>query len=693
MLKRDLERRGHRLVIRDGRLFIVSDNSSALTDTERASVKSMKEILLTMADAVVPCSWCGKVHDGGPEQCQPTATVPFQSLASFLDTVSTSHVEVTPDAPPDLTGIDHIILNFATSGLNWAHGHRPVGVTIATPDGGLVRFLPFAFKGGGNLDEAIIKRWMQEQVRGKKITNSKTKFDIHHAREWGVDLEAQGCTFSDIQHSAALLDDHRKRFALDILAAEYLKDSVGVPRVDETRHSDYHAAEVAERERYTALTVGRLLDVFAPQLIEQDLLRVQALEDSVIPSVVEMEKNGALIDVELLERYSRECTVRHGELMREIIEEAGFAFDHTSKAWQRLFEKCNLVLGDSHAESVVGVVEHPLIKKAFFAGQIASLNSKTFAAYRSKLDGDVLRFEINQLRGDEGGTVSGRFSIGYVQQVPNYDNHSSVFGDEWFPRSLFVPRSGCYLEADAAQIEYRLFAHFAGNAKVLASYKEDPGLSFHKMTWEMMKQYKADMLYGHQKNFNFARQYGARSVKLAIMMKFITQAEGDEIRAASRWNDPRLKQIHEIEAAYKQMMPEGEELLDRASHLAKPECDKYCRKSDKFHREKLPHRGYVKTIIGRRSRFPTSYKTYIGLNRVLQGSGADIMKQKLVELHNARKDTGFLMRMTVHDAVGGDAQQPETLERVKTILNEQSFPLRVPVIWECGEGKNWAEAK
>jgi DNA polymerase-1 len=249
-----------------------------------------------------------------------------------------------------------------------------------------------------------------------------------------------------------------------------------------------------------------------------------------------------------------------------------------------------------------------------------------------------------------------------------------------------------YLEADAAQIEFRLLVHYSGNAKLLQAYKDDPGMSFHRKMQSMLQAYKPDMLYAHTKNYNFAAQYGARSIKLAIMMGFITEREGDEIRTAKRWNDSRLTLIHEIEAAYKQAHPEAGELLDRASHLAKPACDNYCKRGDKLHRQ-YPHRGYVKTLLGRRSRFPTAYKTYIGLNRVLQGTGADIMKRKIVELHDARKDTGFIMRITNHDAVLGDATSPETLGKVSKILNRQSYPLKVPILWECGSGPTWADCK
>ena len=124
----------------------------------------------------------------------------------------------------------------------------------------------------------------------------------------------------------------------------------------------------------------------------------------------------------------------------------------------------------------------------------------------------------------------------------------------------------------------------------------------------------------------------------------------------------------------------------------KNECDQYCKRGDALHRQ-LPHRGYVKTMLGRRSRCVHNYKPYIGLNRVLQGTGASIMKRKLTEVHAQRKDTGFVMRITNHDAVLGDATTPETKDKVSTILNAQSYPMKVPILWECGTGRTWADCK
>jgi DNA polymerase I-like protein with 3'-5' exonuclease and polymerase domains len=721
LLRDALLSRGHRLLTKDGKLFV--SNASLLTPADREAIKAHREQLIRLAEEwheaerlpaetqthevsgnVSAVARVGRTQDEdtstsalpvvpsvdamGAASLFDEAPRPAVSLAQFLGSepprVDSRYVA---DEPPNLTNVKEVVLNFAADGTDWRRGHLPGGLTVSTLDGQLCRFLPFRFQ-GGNLDEAQIKRWAQEQLRNKKITNARTKFDIHMSRCWGVDLEAQGCTFSDIQHTAALLDDHRKRFGLDVLAKDYFPNEPFVGRVDESRHLEHHPSEVVEREKFTARLVGRLRDVMYPEIDKQELRAVHDLEDGVIPPVVEMEKQGSPIDEEFLERTAKECCAEYDALMWDVSHEIGHAFEHTPKGWTRMLEGLGLPVPDSFAESELSQIDHPLVRKGQRAVQYFSLNSKIYKPYPEHIINGVLQYDINQLASDEGGTVSGRFSIGLVQQVPNHDNHHASFGDWGFPKHLFIPGSGDYLEADAAQIEFRLLVHYSQNAKLLQAYKDDPRMSFHKQMQAMLIAYKPDMNYAHTKSYNFAAQYGARSIKLAVMMGFITAREGDEIRKAKRWDDPRLKTIKEIEAAYKRAHPEAGELLDRAAHLAKPACDDFCKKGDALHRQ-YPHRGYVKTLLGRRSRFPTNYKTYIGLNRVLQGTGASIMKRKLIELHDARAETGFVMRITNHDAVLGDATTPETLSKVSAILNHQSFDLKVPILWECGVGRNW----
>ena len=77
------------------------------------------------------------------------------------------------------------------------------------------------------------------------------------------------------------------------------------------------------------------------------------------------------------------------------------------------------------------------------------------------------------------------------------------------------------------------------------------------------------------------------------------------------------------------------------------------------------------------------------INSPIQGSAADLMKLKLVALHEAR--TGLLMRCTVHDEVDGDVPDAESAARVAAVLDAQSVPLRVPITWDVGTGATWGD--
>jgi DNA polymerase I-like protein with 3'-5' exonuclease and polymerase domains len=714
-----LTARGHRVFNRNGKLLI--SNSSKLTQADRQTAKMFYDELLLIAEP-----WENAAPNLPTEPAPPAENaVPVGlfgdaspvsssgSLASFLGAERpTFEPNWTLYDPPDLSGIDDVVFNLETTGLKWWAGDKPIGATVGTLDGQKRWFLPFGFRGSMNHPPEKIKRWMQEQLKHKRLVGANAGFDIHMSRVFGVDLEEQGCTITDVQHHAALLDDHRKRFAIDVLAKDYL-GGIEVERVDESQMANYEAHEAARRAEYQVQLTAQLHNVFKPLLDEQDLQRVRALEDATIFATVEMERNGAPMDLELLDDYHKRCTKMHDDILWEITREVGFAFDHTNSSWQRLFEHLRLPVAFLEAEDdkepkptfadpILKAIDHPLIQKARFASQLASLDSKTFSAYPDIIVNGILRFQLNQLRGDDRGmgkgTVSGRYSAGYIQQVPNKENHAEVFGDDLFPRRLFIAAPGYqYFAADAEQIEYRIFASHSKNERVLKAYRDDPWTNFHKFIYAIMIAYKPDMLYPHQKSLNFMTIYGGGLIKTAVMMGFISEAEGEEIRKAGTMRtDARLAQAREIQAIYNREMPEVRPLLKQAAHLAQTKCDKWCNRtpeSRELHK-RFKHNGFVRTVLGRRSRFPYNDRLHKALNAVIQGSAADIMKQKLVELHAERKRTGFVMRMTVHDEVCGDVPNEESAAMVSEILNRQSFPqIRVPILWAGKTGNNWAECK
>ena len=614
-----------------------------------------------------------------------------------------------PREPPTLDGIHDIQIDTETTGLRWWDGDRPIGISICLPDG-TTQYLPWGHRGGGNLDEATVKRWALNELKGKRITNLNTRFDIHMLRAWGVDLEAQGNEVSDVGHYAALLDDHRQFFSLDSIMQDYLQRGKVGKELNAERMADYHAGEVAPRAEGDVRGVHDLIKVMWPLLDEQNLQRVRQLEDEVIYVVCEMEKNGSPIDQELLEKWIKESGLKLEEYLQRIKKAVGFSINPDSpNDMEAVFGKFGLPITrtktgrPSFTDLILKNIDHPVIHDIRYAGKLISLRSKYLVRDKQVVGSDgILRYALHQLRSQkdewgyagEAGTVTGRFSstaIGKNEGVNiqqrmklakqrvawGFDEKDGSHDEEIYPiRRLHIPAPGNqWLSSDAMQIEYRIFANYAQNPRVLAAYAEDPMTKFHDLVQAMLLPYKPDLTYRKCKDCNFAKVYGAGLKKLALMLEFITAEEFAELTKQRVSNDhPKLAKALEIDNLYNKLLPEVKPLLRQASDLAES-------------------RGWVQTIMGRRSRFPDRKRIHKAFNSVDQGSGADIMKTKLVELHRARKYTGFLMRFTVHDEVDGDTQMPETAERVAEVLNAQSFPElgKVPILWETGVGPNWAE--
>ena len=586
----------------------------------------------------------------------------------------------SPTAPPSLKGIDQVAIDLETTGLKWWDGDRPIGISITTRRG--TQYLPFGHRGGGNLDEAVVKRWAARELRGKCLIGLNVRFDLHHLREWGVDLEDVSAA-SDVAHSAALLDDHRTRFSLDRLAQDFLGEEKVGQDLDVTRMADYHAGEVAPRAEADSRQALALHHVFTPQLNAQGLHRVKALEDAVIWVVLDMERNGCHIDEDMLARWIHDSEQDYLRLVWNIYRDTDLKINPQRPTdLVTLCEQLHLPIHStpdgrpSFTDAVLSTYAHPVMDLVRRARKLASLRSKSLIKYREGIGSDgILRYALHQLRADGGGTVSGRFSssaiargVGInIQQVP------AAGGDDPYPiRALHRPASGQWLSADAAQIEYRLFADRAQNPTVLAAYQADPALSFHQLMWDRLKTHDPRITYKAVKTLNFCRLYGGGRAKIAQMLGHITAAEFETLRRTSSGADhPKLQGTAAIMSLYNDALPEVSQMLATASHDAMSN-------------------GFVTTALGRRARLNPG-EGFRALNRIIQGTAADVMKLKLVELFAARKTTGFLMRFTVHDSVEGDCPDDESRRRVHEILNTQSLPLSVPIRWTATTGASWGD--
>lgn len=593
-----------------------------------------------------------------------------------------------PPDLPDLSSEEEVTVDFETSGLRWWAGDKPCGMAVSTRDG-REWYLPWGHLPGGNIPEENVNRWMRsyEGLRGKRLSGWKTSFDAHMGRVQlgGEGFDDLGCTYTDVSHHAALLDDSRKKFDLDTVGRRYL----GRGKVDlDVSHGAhiYHAAEV---ERYAMGDAALTRDLqlhFEPLLEEEELLDVLELEDEVIPVVVEMESNGAYLDEELLDSYTRDCRAEIVRSTWDLYSAAGFKMNpRSTKDLRKLFSLINIPIPtmsdlprhhpdfgrETFEDRYLAPIEHPAVKRCRTIRNLMNLDSKFLTVYREELNrrGHLI-YALNQLRSDEGGTISGRFSsssytsspregvnvqqVGGKKQLARLKNVDPALA-RFSIRRLYRPQSGLWMRADAKQIEYRLFAHYAQPATVIAAYRRDPETDYHDIVMGMLRAIVATITRERTKDLNFAMLYGAGVEKIAWMLG-LTVAE-----------------TRTFVDAYIAAFPEAGRLLRYAMQI-------------------MEERGYVKTILGRRARFQDRSMLHSALNRIIQGTAADINKRKLVELHRERKRLGLTMRFTVHDEADGDVPDVEAARMVKEVLDRQSFELNVPILWDVAVGPSWAEA-
>ena len=591
----------------------------------------------------------------------------------------------TPDQlRPIPDGVEVVGFDTETTGLKWWDGHRPIGYSAAWREGNdIVEVYYPTGHAGGNLDPARVKEWLETELRGKTLVGLNIRFDAHMTREAGVTLDAR---LEDAAHYVALLDDHRAygQWSLDAIARDYLGEGKVADGLQMDRMAEYHASKVAAYARQDAGLALRLREKLFPEIVREDLVRVLNLESDVIPVVVAMEARGCPLDMEKLARWERESERKLARLQIELAAEAGFRVDvnkptSMAKLWDKLgwevTERTETGL-PSFTDDVLKAreTEHPAIPLARQVGQLLSLRSKFLSAYKEAAGADgVIRYGLNQLRGDEGGMVSGRFSSSApvskrlndgkasginVQQVFAVEKQHKRLGPDYTIRELFVPEPGAlFMAEDADQIEYRLFAHYANSESILETYRKDPTADFHQVVTDMVNAVVDEPISRHQcKQVNFARLYGAGPTRVAEMLGS-TEAEAKAF----------LK-------VYDQAFPEVKKLARAATDAAE-------------------RKGFVRTMLGRRARFPNGERSYKALNSVIQGTAADVMKLKLVALYDVERETGLTLRFTVHDEVCGDVPDAEAARQVHEVLQVQAVDSKVPLLWSGKTGANWAECK
>jgi DNA polymerase-1 len=286
--------------------------------------------------------------------------------------------------------------------------------------------------------------------------------------------------------------------------------------------------------------------------------------------------------------------------------------------------------------------------------------------------------DFNIAKSDEYGTISGRFSASNpnAQQIPSKGSITTEAGEEInlakLCREVFIPDDGClFFKIDYSQIEYRLLVHYAvgpGAKEARQEFNENPETDYHKFVMDL-----TGLERKYAKNCNFGIMYG---MGIQSMM------------ANFGWSKDFAEQVMDT---YRDAVPYVFTTMKKVQDMAIER-----EKTVMVNGQQIKQSGYIKTIGGRHARLKSKDFAYAMLNRLNQGSAADIMKRAMVLAHREGLGERLNIAITVHDELDGSVPiTPEGLKDLKRLqeIMTTCYTLKVPLLADPEVGKNWFDVK
>lgn len=535
-------------------------------------------------------------------------------------------------------------------------------------------------------------RWITDNApKMKKFVFHNAKYDYHMMLNGGVDANALFnsniyCTFV----VEALLNEHRFTYNLSDLGSEYFS----TPKRDEEllqwladyfgeKKSKALMSRIAQAPREIVADYGigdveigeKLYYRQQPLIKAQELETIVALEMGTLKALVEVERRGVPVNLEKTQRVEHELLKKQELVQQRIVDLVGWPVNPRSpNDMVRAFEKLDIRVrylktgNPTFAAKVIDEINNPFtlaLKESrgiktmldtFITGSIG-----TFLSPYGRIHTD-----FNQVRGDDYGTGTGRLSSSKpnLQQVPKRDGELAPM-----VRGLFVPpKDKNWLANDWEQFEFRIFAHYVNDPTLTARYIDHPDTDFHQALSDA-----TGVPRPRAKRINLGLVFGMGEGKLAseLGLPYTEETRGEMTYLKA---GPEAKQLFD---EYHERFPGAKAFLTQAANLARS-------------------RGYVKTIFGRRIRFPGGKAVHKAGGLVFQGTAADLMKKKLVELNNAYRNSENELVLIVHDEFdflcpSNKTDSNKLAKRVKAIT-EDVPELRIPILSKATVGKDWWEA-
>ena len=610
--------------------------------------------------------------------------------------------EWTRPSFPDVKGIQQVAIDLETHdpeiknlGGGWATNKGfVVGVAISFE--GFDGYFPVRHERGGNFSEDEVKKWLVKLFKEDPIVICHNAvYDLGWLRRWGV--ECNVTKVYDTLIAAPLVDENRYSYSLDSLSKDYLGERKQGNLLEEFgKEHGFKAIEYMHMvpveiagiyaEQDTRLTL-KLWEFLRVEIQKQGLTDIFNLETDLLRLLLEMRWKGVRVDLEKAEKTKKFFKSEEEKIYQNIKKETGidigssdiYAAASLQKIFDKLGEKYELTEKNKQAKisnTLMRESDNPLIQSISVAREYNKAHT-TFidSILKHQVDGRI-HAEINQLKGEYGGTVSGRLSMNNpnLQQVPA---RNEAIGPKI--RSLFLPEEGeKWASLDYSQQEPRLLVHYAQKhglegAETLIKFFHE-GKDFHQVTAEM-----AGISRKEAKTIGLGLMYGMGIAKLADSLDI----SPDQAKALKKKYNDNVQFLNNI--------------IVRATRYTE-------------------QNGFINTLLGRRCRFELwenkdfydkrmmSYEnakktwawnemkragTYRALNRLIQGSAADQTKKAMVDLW---KNLGVIPMIQIHDELNVSIANETQVKEIKEIM-ESAVELHVPVKCDAEIGDNWGEIK
>jgi len=575
-----------------------------------------------------------------------------------------------------------------TNGLDWKKCHV-CGYSVSNGETSV--YIPVRHALGHSPESNISNVEQFEKTLSNEINNYRgkmighnIKFDAHFSENHDIIL---GNKVKDTMVRESLINENRRSYSLENVCPNYdipqkkgkelyqhianltgckpTRDSMGSYHI--LRGDDPLAVEYAE---FDTLSTYHLYKKQEKEIYSQELEVVENLESEILYVLQKMERLGIQIDIPEFDKVKKEIE----ELQVQAYAYLPFKEDLTpinvrsGKDLQEYFELCEIDNWEFTTPTDRFPSGQPSFNKHWLdthdqgklilnARKYDHLVNSFIEPFEGFLFNSAIHTNFNSTKGEFGGAKPGRLSSTgpNLQQVPKRDEQlGRIF------RRIFVPRTDfIFVEYDHSQAEPRLYAHYSGEECLIEGYGKIPFIDMHSIAAQMMGIERKIA-----KNVNLGMLYTMGVTKLA---KQLGIHENAAKQISNRW--------------YKTFRNVGN----------------FTRKAG----EVATQRGYVKTILGRRARFPDPRWAYRAANRIIQGGSADILKWKMVEINNWIEKNNYSeivkLVLNIHDAILVEIHKDyqhliPTIGEMFAAVQKPPFNLKVPFYAEHHIGGNWAEA-